>query len=165
MSVNEHRVGLPLEILIVWALFAVVTVEVIVTYSRLPPDQLYHVSGSGIEGGLSRALVFVNFPVALAAIALLAILNERVGHRILVVVAALLCAVVVWPGVVRESNLDARLINAVPALGVLLALLLTFAVARRGGISRRAWRGSDWVRVGVAAALLFLAVPWLAADL
>jgi hypothetical protein len=164
MTVNEHRAGLPLEILVVWALFAVVTVEV-VTYSRLPPEQLYHVSGTGIEGGLSRALVFVNFPVALAAIAVLAMLYERVSHRILVVVAALLCAVVVWPGVVRESNLDARLINALPALGVLLALLLTFEVARRGGISRRAWRGADWVRLAVAVVLLVLAIPWLAADL
>jgi hypothetical protein len=165
MTVNEHRVGLPLEILVVWALFAVVTVEVVVTYSRLPPEQLYHVSGTGIEGGLSRALVFVNFPVALAAIAVLAMLYERVSHRILVVVAALLCAVVVWPGVVRESNLDVRLINALPALGVLLALVLTFEVARRGGISRRAWRGADWVRLAVAVVLLVLAIPWLAADL
>jgi hypothetical protein len=165
MTVNEHRAGLPLEILVVWALFAVVTVEVVVTYSRLPPEQLYHVSGTGIEGGLSRALVFVNFPVALAAIAVLAMLYERVSHRILVVVAALLCAVVVWPGVVRESNLDARLINALPALGVLLALLLTFEVARRGGISRRACRGADWVRLAVAVVLLVLAIPWLAADL
>ena len=165
MTVNEHRVGLPLEILVVWALFAVVTIEVVVTYSRLPPEQLYHVSGSGIEGGLSRALVFVNFPVALAAIAVLAMLYERVQHRSLVVVAALLCAVVVWPGVVRESNLDARLLNALPALGVLLALVLTFDVARRGGISRSPLRRADWVRVALAAVLLFLAIPWLAADL
>src|SRR5262245_24764010 len=165
MTVNEHRVGLPLEILVVWALFAVVTIEVVVTYSRLPPEQLYHVSGSGIEGGLSRALVFVNFPVALAAIAVLAMLYERVPHRSLVVVSALLCAVVVWPGVVRESSLDARLLNALPALGVLLALVLTFDVARRRGISRSPWRRADWVRVALAAVLLFLAIPWLAADL
>ena len=70
--------------------------------------------------------MFVDFPVALAAIAVLAMLYERVTRRILVVVAALLCAVVIWPGVVRESNLDARPINALPALGVLLALVLTF---------------------------------------
>ena len=45
------------------------------------------------------------------------------------------------------------------------ALVLTFDVARRGGLSRSPWRSADWVRVGVAAVLLFLAVPWLAADL
>ena len=165
MEDNGERNRLPLEILVVWAAFAFVTTEVVVTYSRLPARELYHVSGSGIEGGLSRALVFVNFPVALAAIAVLAMLYERVSHRILVAVAALLCAVVVWPGVVRESNLDARLINALPALGVLLALVLTFEVARRGGFSRRAWRGADWLRLAVAVVLLILAIPWLAADL
>ena len=53
--------GLPVEVALVWVLFAVVTVEVLVTYSRIPSGELYHVSGSGIEGGLSRALVFVNF--------------------------------------------------------------------------------------------------------
>jgi hypothetical protein len=165
MPDNRERNRLPLETLAVWASFAVVAVEVVVTYSRLPARDLYHVSGSGIEGGLSRALVFVNFPVALAAIAVLAMLYERVSHRILVVLGALLCAVVVWPGVVRESNLDARPINAVPAFGALLALLLTFEVARRDGVSRRAWRRADWVRAVLAGLLLFLAIPWLAADL
>ena len=165
MPDNRERNPLPLEILAVWASFAIVVVEVVVTYSRLPARDLYHVSGSGIEGGLSRALVFVNFPVALATIAVLALLYERVSHRILVVLAALLCAVVVGPGVVRESNLDARPINAVPALGALLALLLTLEVARRDGVSRRAWRRADWVRAVVAVLLLFLAIPWLAADL
>jgi hypothetical protein len=165
MTLKQQRDALPLEILVVWGVFAIVTAEVVVTYSRLPAGELYHVSGSGIEGGLSRALVFVNFPVALAALAVLAVLYERVSHRVLVLLAALLCAVVVWPGVVRESNLDARLVNALPALGVLLALLLTFEVARRRGISIRAWRRADWVRLALAAVLLFLAIPWLAADL
>jgi hypothetical protein len=165
MTVKRQPNGLPLEVLVVWALFAFVAIEIVVTYSRLPARDLYHVSGSGIEGGLSRALVFVNFPVALAAIAVLVMLYERVSRRILVVLAALLCAVVVWPGVVRESNLDARPINGLPALGVLLALLLTFEVARRRGISRRPWRRADWVRLAIAVVLLFLAIPWLAADL
>jgi hypothetical protein len=165
MTVKQQRNALPLEVLVVWALFAVVTIEVVVTYSRLPAQELYHVSGSGIEGGLSRALVFVNFPVALAALAVLAVLYERVSRRLLAVVAALLCAVVVWPGVVRESNLDARLVNALPAVGVLLALLLTFDVARRGRVSSRPWQRTDWVRLALAVVLLFFAVPWLAADL
>lgn len=165
MTDREERNGLPLEILVVWAVFAIVALEVVVTYSRLPAGDLYHVSGSGIDGGLSRALVFVNFPVALAALAVLAMLYERVSHRTLAVIAALLCAVVVWPGVVRESNLDARPVNAVPALGVLLALLLTFEVARRDRISYWAWQRADWVRVALAVVLLFLAIPWLAADL
>jgi len=62
-------------------LFAVVTVEVLVTYSRIPSRELYHVSGSGIEGGLSRALVFVNFPVALVALAVLGLIYTRLPGR------------------------------------------------------------------------------------
>jgi len=57
------------ELGLVWTLFAVVTVEVFVTYARSPVSQLYHVTGSGFEAGASRALVFLNFPVALVAIA------------------------------------------------------------------------------------------------
>jgi hypothetical protein len=165
MTLEQQRNALPLEILVVWALFAIVTIEIVVTYSRLPAEGLYHVSGSGISGGLSRALVFVNFPLALAALAVLAVLYERVSHRSVAVAAALLCAVVFWPGVVRESDLDGRPVNALAAVGVLLALLLTLEVARGAGVSTRSWRAPDWVRVALALVLLLLAVPWLAADL
>ena len=79
--------------------------------------------------------------------------------------SALLCAVVFWPGVVRESDLDGRPVNALAAVGVLLALLLTLEVARRAGVSTRSWRATDRVRVVLALALLLLAIPWLAADL
>jgi hypothetical protein len=89
--------GLPVEVALVWVLFAVVTVEVLVTYSRIPSRELYHVSGSGIEGGLSRALVFVNFPVALVALAVLGLIYTRLPGRIyraLAILAAVLCAAV-----------------------------------------------------------------------
>jgi hypothetical protein len=159
--------GLPLEALAVWALFALVAVEILVTYSRLPARELYHVTGSGLDGGASRALVFLNFPTALVAIALLALvfdLLESRSLRVLAVVAAVLSLVVVWPGVVDQANLDAKPVNAVPALGVLLALALTAIVARRG-VTRRARRLSDWLRVVVAVGLVFAALPWFAADL
>ena len=67
--------------------------------------ELYHVSGGGLEGGLSRALVFSNFPVALVAIAVLAFVADRAPARWTVVVAivgAILCAAVFWPGIVDE---------------------------------------------------------------
>ena len=165
MTPERERSGLPLEVAIVWAIFVLVAIEVIVTYSRVPPEELYHVSGSGITGGLSRALVLVNFPLALAALAVVAVLYERVSYRSVAVAAALLCAVVFWPGVVRESNLDARTVNGLPAVGVLLAVVLTVEVARWRGISTRSWRKTDWGRVAVALVLLVLAIPWLAADL
>ena len=160
--------GLPVEVVLVWALFAVVTVEVLVTYSRIPPRELYHVSGSGIEGGLSRALVFVNFPVALVALAVLGLIYTRLpgrGYRGVAILAAVLSAAVFWPGIVSQADLDARLVNAVAAIGVLLALVLTGAVASKGGVSRSSWHRADWVRAALAIVLLVAALPWLAADL
>ena len=160
--------GLPVEAVLVWLLFAVVTTEILVTYSRVPARQLYHVSGSGIEGGLSRALVFLNFPVALVALAILPLVYVRLGrrsYRAVAILSGILCAAVVWPGVVSARNLDARPVNAVAAVGVLLALLLSDVVARRGGLQKTSWRRGDWVRVSLAVVFLVAALPWLAADL
>ena len=167
-TAKRQVAGLPAEVVLVWMLFVVVTAEVVVTYSRVPARELYHVSGSGIEGGLSRALVFVNFPVALVALAVLALVYERLPGRIYPAVAilvAVLCAAVFWPGVVSQANLDARPVNAIAAIGVVLAIVLTAVVARTGGLSRSSWQRSDWVRIGLAVVLLVAALPWLAADL
>src|SRR5690242_8419616 len=112
------------ELRVVWALVACVAVAVLVTYARLPADELYHVTGSGIEGGLSRVLVELNFPDAIIALGVLGVLAPY-APRLLGVVAAVLCAVVVVPGVVSQDHLDARWINVVPALGVALALALS----------------------------------------
>jgi hypothetical protein len=165
---KRQAAGLPVEVVLVWVLFAVVTVEVLVTYSRIPSRELYHVSGSGIEGGLSRALVFVNFPVALVALAVLGLIYTRLpggGYRGVAILAAVLSAAVFWPGIVSQADLDARPVNAVAAIGVLLALVLTGAVASKGGVSTSSWQRADWVRVALAIVLLVAALPWLAADL
>ena len=55
------RLGLR-ELVAVWGLYAVVAVEVLVTYARLPVEQLYNVSGSGLESGAGRALVLLGYP-------------------------------------------------------------------------------------------------------
>jgi hypothetical protein len=164
----HQRRGLPVEVLLVWVAFAVVTVEILVTYSRLPPSQLYHVSGNGIALGLGRAITFVNFPAALAALAVLGVLWERLpgrAYRVVAVVSALLCAVVFWPGVVDEGNLDARPINILPLVGVLLALLLTAITAWGRPLTSRPWQRADWFRLGIGVVLVFGALPWIAADL
>jgi hypothetical protein len=154
---------------LVWALFAVVAAEVLVTYSRLPAHELYHVSGTGLTGGASRALVFLNFPVALVAIPILAFVFQRLTPRSATVVAVIgivLSAAVFWPGIVKESNLDARPVNAVAAIGVLVAVSLTVLAARRlARPLRPARQPGDRLRVVVAAAALALAVPWIGADL
>ncbi len=167
MDGDEEPPPLPLEIVAVWTLFAVVAIEILVTYSRLPAHELYHVFGSGLVGGLSRALVYSNFPVALVALAVLAFLADRATDRrtlAAAVVGAVFCAAVFWPGVVDEADLDARPVNALCAVGVLIALVLTALALRDGNRWSPRQRG-DWVRIGVAFVALFLALPWLAAEL
>jgi hypothetical protein len=153
----------------VWALFAVVAVAILVTYSRLPVRELYHVSRSGLSGGASRVLVFLNFPLALVAIAILVLLAVRLSSRSATVAAVLgivFCAAIFWPGVVKQSDLDARPVNAIAALGVFVALSLTVVTARRLGRPPPPVRQSgDWLRIVVAAAAPTLAFPWMAADL
>ncbi len=153
----------PLEVLLVWAFFVLDAVAVLVTYSRLPAADLYHVSGSGLEGGLSRVLVLSNFPAALAAIAILLVLLDRLSRLRLVAAAGiLLCTPVFWPGVVDEAKLDARPVNAVAGVGVLVALALSASL-----LPRVAWSSSvrgDRLRVVVAVAAVFVSLPWLAAE-
>ena len=159
---------MPLEIVLVWSLFAVVAVEILVTYSRLPATELYHVSGSGLRGGASRVLVFSNFPLALVAIAIAAFLypGQRTWRgRALAIGGAALAGAIFWPGVVKESDLDARWINVLPALGVAAVLALTVAAAGSGHLAHAPVQRWDRARLVVAAAALILAVPWLAAEL
>src|SRR5207253_1087431 len=112
----------------VWALFALVSVEILVTYSRLPAIELYHVSSSGFTGGASRVLVFLNFPLALVAIPIFVLVAERLPSRLPKLVASIgvvFSAAIFWPGIVKEADLDAKPVNAIPALGVLIAVALT----------------------------------------
>jgi hypothetical protein len=157
------------EILFAWALLLAVGSAVLVTYARIPTAELYNVDEGGLRGGAGRALVFTNYPVALAAIAVLALAAARLRRRwstALATVGGLLCAVVAWPGVVEQADLDARAVNAIPAVGVAMALVLTVAAVRRRGLGRRVPFGAgDGVRVALAAVLLAAAVPWEAAEL
>ena len=163
---RNPRVAFPLELAVVWALFAVVGVELAVTYARLDASELYNVSGSGLEGGASRLLVFVNYPVAIVAIAVLLLLVERLGRgaRVVAVAGIVLSAAVFWPGVVDPGNLDARPVNAIAACGVGVALALTALVWRRFGCSRGLDRTAVPLRIAVAAVALVVAVPWIAAE-
>jgi hypothetical protein len=154
---------LPLEVALVWALFLLDAVAILVTYSRLPAHELYHVSGSGLEGGLSRVLVDSNFPTALVAIAILLVLIDRLQRlRVVAVVGIVLCTPVFWPGVVDEANLDARPVNAIAGAGVLVALALSL-LCWFGGWSRNA-RG-DGFREVVGTAAVLVSLPWLFAEL
>jgi hypothetical protein len=157
------------EALAVWALFGLLAVAVLVTYARLPATELYNTSVEGAAGGFGRALVVVNFPVALAAVAILGLVADRGRSRAvdaLSLVALVCCLVVVVPGVVDQSDLDAKWANAVPGFGVALALGLTVAVVfRRGtGPVREAVPG-DRVRLAAAVVIVAISVPWFFAEL
>ena len=150
------------EAIVVWTLFLFVATEVFATYARLPLRELYHVSGTGPTAGLGRALVILNFPTALVALPILALVAGRLWP--VAVFAAVLSCGVFWPGIVDQADLDAKWANAVPAAGVALALALTVWRARDGIAPAVRLRGDGW-RLLVGAVLLVLSLPWLAADL
>src|SRR5919205_1309922 len=92
---------------VLWAMLGVVAVEIVVTYSRIPPAELYSVSGTGLGAGCGRALVFLNFPVALAALPVIALAADRLRSApalVGAVVATGLCSLVFWPGVVDQYD-------------------------------------------------------------
>jgi hypothetical protein len=153
------------EALVTWAVWGVIALELLVTYSWVDPTETYNVSRDGLGGGLSRALTLVNFPIALVAIAL-ALLAVAALPRAAWWAAApaiALCATIPW--FVDQDDLDARWVNAIPAVGVLVALGLTVAAVRRAGSSfapRRPWDGA---RIGVAVVVVLLSLPWITAEL
>ena len=119
------------EALATWALWGLVATCVVVTYSRLDPAATYHVSREGIAGGLSRALTFANFPFALVAIALVLVAVASLPRTAWWAAAPgiALCATI--PLFNDQADLDAHWGNAVPALGIAIALALTVAATRR----------------------------------
>lgn len=155
------------EAIATWGTWALLVAVMAVTYARLDPAELYNVSRAGLGGGLSRALVELNFPVSLVGVALVLVALDTLPRRawLVGVPAIALCAVTAWPGVVDESDLDARPVNVVPAVGVLLALGLTAAAARRSGTGVAARLPLDVPRAGVAVLALLVSIPWLAAEL
>lgn len=155
------------EPLIVWTLFALVITAVIATYARLPVGELYNVSRSGTAGGFSRALVLIDFPLALVAVALALIAFDSLGGRLAAALAlgsVLLSATVAWPGVVDQADLDARWVNVLPALGVALALVLSVRAARRATPTFAGRLPLDLARIAVAAFLVIAGLPWLFAE-
>jgi hypothetical protein len=144
----------------VWLLFGATALTVLLTYAWRPTAELYHVSVGGFAGGLGRTLVYLNYPIALAAIAIVLVLWPLLDgrERGIGAVACALCAVTVVA--VDQDDLDARWINVLPAIGTALALALSLRHPLR---AEERLRG-DPLRVGLAAALAVLSVPWLFAT-
>jgi hypothetical protein len=153
------------EAVATWALWGATTACVLVTYSRLDPSLTYHVSREGLAGGLSRSITLINFPIALVAIALALIAVSALPRRAWWVAgpAIALCATI--PFFNHQKNLDAHWGNAIPAVGVLLALGLTVVATRRAGTSFAPRQPFDPARIVIAIVVLFVSLPWLSADL
>jgi hypothetical protein len=150
------------ELVAVGALFAAVLTATLVTYSRVSPAELYHVSHDGIAGGLGRALVELNFPDALVAVPVALIAIDVIGTRWAAVLGGLAvaaCLVTAAPGVVDAGDLDAKAINVVPALGVVLAVALVALAAPRLTTARPRLQG-DVARLVLAAVIAVAAIPY-----
>ena len=157
------------EVYVVWLLFALAAVAVFVTYWRLPPSELWKVTHSGLAGGAGRAFVFLSYSAALAAIAVVAIVVDRLQDRravLLGIASVVLCATVAIPGVQTPNDLDAKWANLPAVLGVAIAASLTAWAAARGRAEDvHTTRAGDLARLGTTLVVLFFATPYIAAEL
>jgi hypothetical protein len=153
------------EALATWAVWALIALEVLVTYSWVDPSETYNVSREGIAGGLSRALTVVNFPIGLVAIALTLVAVAALPGRAWFAAAPAIALCATIPLFNDQADLDAHWGNALPAIGVVIAVVLTAAAAQRAGSAfapRRPWDGA---RVVAGLVVLLLSLPWLTANL
>jgi hypothetical protein len=154
------------EVFAVWSVLGLFAGAIFWTYARLPAREFFHVSTSGPSGGAGRALVYLNFPVALVAIATVLIAVDRLRGRVATAVAVLaigLCAAVYWPGIVDQRDLDARWVNAIAAAGVALAFVLTLAAAR-GGIKAVRGAPGDRLRLVLAVTVVLFGLVYVTGE-
>lgn len=165
---SRQKTGLG-EVYAVWLLFGLAAVAVLETYWRLPPTELWKVTHAGSVGGAGRAFVFLSYSPALAAIAVLAIVVDRLADRRAVwlgVVSLVLCATVAIPGVQTPSNLDPKWANLPAVLGVGLAVGLTAWAGLRGRRETvRTTTAGDVARLCTGLVSLVFAAPYIAAEL
>jgi hypothetical protein len=165
------------EALWAWAIWGVVAGTVFVTYARLPASDFYNVTGTGVWSGAARLLVLTGWPISLAALALMAVAVDRLlvaplepGVRraviAIAIAATVLCATIAVPGVIKQSDLDAKPANLLAGIGVLTALGLTLFAVRRTGVGLMAERGrGDRIALWIAIVYTLAALPWIFANL
>ena len=126
-------------------------------------------TNTGFVGGAGRAFVFISFSAALAAVAVLGIVSDRLEDRradLVALVSLALCATVAYPGVQTESHLDPKWSNTFAVVGVVLAVALTAWATRSGRPERvRTSLAGDRARLVVGAVSVFFAAPYIAAEL
>jgi hypothetical protein len=162
-----------LEAAIVGGLSLLTAAAVFITYARFPVDAFYNISKAGLSGAAGRMIVELNFPIAFIALALLPVAVSSLlaanwrpqASVIAAILAAALCLVAGVPGVVKQSDLDFKPINLVPAAGVAItAILVAIAIRVRGIGPVERWRGSDTVAAVVGGIFLIAGLPWVLAQ-
>jgi hypothetical protein len=165
------------EALWAWAIWGAVAGTVFVTYARLPAGDFYNVTGTGVWSGAARLLVLTGWPISLAALALMAVAVDRLlaaplepgvrrGVFLAAIAATVLCATIAVPGVIKQSDLDAKPANLLAGIGVLIALGLTLFALRRTGTGPPAERTrGDRIALWIAAVYAVAALPWIFANL
>ena len=155
------------DALLLWCLFLAVAVAALVTYTRLPARELYHVSHPGIDTGIRRALAFAGFPAAPVAVAVAWLLVEQVTRRAVTVAAigaTVLASSVFWPGAVDEADPDSRPISVLALVAVVAVIILTAVIARSAGFRRPHLRlREEPIRLAVFGIVFLVELPWLAA--
>ena len=154
------------EVSAIWLLFGVVAAAILITYSRLPPTST--TSAAKASEQAPGALVFLNYPLALVAIALLAVVAERLRD---------LPSRQRWPRCCAQSSSgpassSSRISTRSPSMPSPLSASLSrsssasLALAR-GGIGASHPFRSPWdvARVVTALVLVVASLPWLFADL
>lgn len=157
-----------MEIVGLWVLFAVVAIEIFITYARVPAPELYYVADSGVGLAAQQVLLFIGFPVGLVAVLAAGVALDRlVPPRALVVtagVAGLAGAALVGTGV-DEVDADVRQVSVLALVGVALATALCATTARRGGVAPFRRLPGDRLRVVIAVAIGLISIPWMLADI
>ena len=146
------------------------------TYARFPPVELYNVTRTGFTGGAARTLVFLNWPVAIAAVAIAVVAADRIlagptsprlrlATAVALAATIVLCSTIALPSVLDPDHLDAHPRNIPAAVGVLLAFGLTLAALRLRGAGRREplTRG-DRLAIAAVPVLVVVAIPWILAG-
>src|SRR5262245_9136788 len=131
-------------VLALWAMWIAVAAATWATTARIPVSELYGFHGEDVVSAAGRVVVLLGWPIALAAIPLMAVSVERflasphsrrAGHVVAAaaVVSIGLAVTIAWPGAQRGTHLDAKFINAPAAIGVAIAFVLTMYVVATTG--------------------------------
>jgi hypothetical protein len=160
-----------------WLMWATVAALVWITYARLPASDFYNVTGTGFGAGAARVLVLLGWPISRAAVALRAPAADRLlssphppaARRAVIGASAasvVLCMTIAWPGVITQSNLDAKPSNLLAACGVGIAAAVTAVTLRRTGPGPRMAVGpGDGVAIVLLSLMGVAALPWIFANI